>query len=107
LAAAAPRGTHYVLLVDSLTMTTQTRRSYFTVSNHIVSERREVVVARLHLSLLDVTSGRFLAQAGVSLDGDHPYSGPDYLHIVHPEAEAARFLNDLFNLGLGRLLVAF
>lgn len=104
LAASAPRGTHFVLLVDSLTMRTETRRSYFTVSNHIVSERREVVVARLHISILDVTAGRFLVQTGVTLDGDHPYTGPDYLHIVHPEAEAARFLNDLFNLALGKLL---
>jgi hypothetical protein len=100
-------GTAYLLVVDSLHMSTVLRRSYFTVSNHIVTERRNVLLARLTLRLYDVQARRFTASSTVLYDADRPPPLVPYVNLTNDLSDAASFLNEVFNLGFQQLFAQF
>jgi hypothetical protein len=95
--------TDYFLLIDRLDCNTVTRRSFYTISNQIRSQRRTVKVVTVQLRLIDGRNGNVVSRATVEYDREKSSLNNNYLNMAETVTPSVRFLDDSLSMALDAL----
>lgn len=99
VAGILPKGTDYILSVDSLYLGTVTRTSLYVISNEMYSERRNARVARMALRVHSVAP-RNSRSLSIKFDEDLAQHAADYLPLPPSSSPVENILTRIWNTAM-------